>query len=136
MKVVVIDGHGGKIGAQLVERIKTVLSDAEVYAVGLNGAATAAMLRAGADHGATGENPVVACARDADVIAGPIGIISAGSFLGEVTPRMARAVGESKATKLLLPVNKCGIIVIGTQKGQVSDYLNAFTEALKTVGGS
>lgn len=136
MKVVIIDGHGGKIGAQLVERVKTTLNDAEVYAVGLNGAATAAMLRAGADHGATGENPVLVCARDADVIAGPIGIISANSFLGELTPAMARAVGESSATKLLLPMNKCGIVVIGTEKGQVSDYLNAFTEALRAVAGS
>ena len=71
------------------------------------------MLKAGADQGATGENAAVVCARSADVIAGPIGIVIADSLLGEITPRMAQAIGQSSAKKLLLPVNHCGNIIVG-----------------------
>lgn len=131
MKIVIIDGQGGKIGSQLIERIKAALPDAEIYAIGSNGIATAAMLRAGADHGATGENPVVVNCRDADLIVGPIGIIAANALLGEITPRMARAVGESMAEKLLLPVNRCNITVAGTEKGQFADHLKSAVDIIK-----
>ncbi len=135
MKIVVIDGQGGRIGSQLIEKIKPARPDAEIYAIGSNCIATAAMLKAGADHGATGENPVVVNCRDADLIVGPIGIVAANSLLGEITPRMARAVSESPAEKLLLPVNKCGITVVGTEKGQLSDHLRAVIEAIKLLEG-
>ena len=135
MKIVVIDGQGGKIGSQLIERIKPARPDAEILAIGSNSIATAAMLKAGADHGATGENPVVVNCRDADLIVGPIGIVAANSLFGEITPRMAQAVSESPAEKLLLPVNKCGITVVGTEKGQLSDHLKAVLEAIKRLEG-
>ena len=91
MRIVVIDGQGGRMGSALVERIKAALPEAECLAVGTNSTATAAMLRAGADAGATGENPVLVNARTADVIAGPVGILAANALYGEVTPAMARA---------------------------------------------
>lgn len=117
MKIVIIDGQGGKMGSLLIEKIKatSALSQYEIIAIGTNSIATAAMLRSGADAGATGENPVIVNSRDADFIAGPIGILAADSLLGEVTPAMAIAVGQSSAQKILLPVNKCNNYVAGVQ---------------------
>ena len=113
MRILVIDGQGGGIGRQLVEAILASDIPCEITAVGANTAATAAMLKAGAHQGATGENAAVVCARSADVILGPVGIAVADSLLGEITPRMAQAVGHSGAKKLLLPVNHCDNIIVG-----------------------
>lgn len=123
MKIIVIDGQGGRIGSLLIEnlteKIKTSALKAEVIAIGTNSIATAAMLRAGADAGATGENPVIVNCKDADYILGPLGIIAANSLLGEITPSMAAAVASSPAKKLLLPVNKCSLHVVGTEECNV-----------------
>ena len=113
MKIVVIDSQGGGIGRQVVSSIKAEFPDQEVTAIGTNAQATAAMLKAGADHGATGENPVMVACRDADVIIGPIGIVIADSMLGEVSPAMALAVCQSRARRILIPVNHCDNIVVG-----------------------
>ena len=115
MKLTVIDGQSGRMGALLIERIRAAGLAFDVTAVGTNAIATAAMLKAGADRGATGENPVLVACRGADVIAGPVGIAIADSLLGEITPAMALAVGQSPARKLLLPVNHCGNIIVGVQ---------------------
>lgn len=115
MRIVVIDGQGGKMGRAIVEGIRQSGLACDVTAVGTNVLATSAMLKAGADRGATGENPVIVNCREADVIIGPIGILAADALLGEVTPAMAVAVGQSRAVKLLLPVNQCRNIVVGTQ---------------------
>ena len=114
MKVVVIDGAGGGVGKALVEGLKRAVPGAEVIAVGLNALATAAMLRAGADAGATGENPVRVACRDAGLILGPIGIAFADAMLGEVTDECARAVAASRAVKILVPVGRCGVRIAGT----------------------
>ena len=107
------------MGALLCEKIrknqKELPTGTELIAIGTNSAATAAMLKAGADCGATGENPVLVACRDADFIIGPLGILAADSLLGEVTPAMAIAVGGSPAQKLLLPVNRCNHHVVGVQ---------------------
>ena len=95
MKIVVIDGQGGRLGKLLVEAVKDRIPQAEVLAVGTNGIATATMQKAGADYVATGENPVVRGVMDADVVLGPLGIVVAHSILGEVTPRIAEAVGSA-----------------------------------------
>ena len=119
MKIVVMDGQGGRMGALLCEKIrknqKELPVGTELTAIGTNSAATAAMLKAGADYGATGENPVLVACRDSDFIIGPLGILAADSLLGEVTPAMAVAVGSSRAQKLLLPVNRCNHHVVGVQ---------------------
>ena len=96
MKIVVIDGQGGSLGKAITEKIKSRYN-CEIYAIGTNSIATSAMLKAGADCGATGENPVIVNSRDADVIIGPIGIIAANSLLGEITPKMAAAIAFSEA---------------------------------------
>lgn len=113
LDILVIDGQGGGIGRSLVESILAAGIPCSLTAVGANSVATAAMLKAGAHQGATGENAVAVCARQAQVILGPVGIAIADSLLGEITPRMALAVGQSSAKKLLLPVNHCDNIIVG-----------------------
>lgn len=113
MKILVIDAQGGGIGKQVVAAIKREQSHIEITAVGTNSTATTAMLKAGADHAATGENAVVVGCRTADVIIGPIGIVIADAMFGEVTPTMAIAVGQSRAKRLLIPVNHCDNIIVG-----------------------
>ena len=115
MKIAVIDGQGGRLGCLLVAEVKARLPRAQVYALGTNSAATAAMLKAGADFGATGENPVVRNVADADGVLGPVGIVVADAILGEVTPAMAGAVGSCRAKKFLVPMNSCGVVVAGVE---------------------
>lgn len=131
MKVVIIDGQGGRIGQLLVEKIKEADLGCEVVAIGTNSNATTAMLKAGADAAATGENPVLVACRDADVIVGPIGIIAADSLMGEITARMAAAVAGCSAVKLLLPVNMCNKIVVGTQSMSMSAMIQEAVTQLK-----
>ena len=104
------------MGAQLIEGVRAAGLPCDVTAIGTNVLATSAMLKAGADRGATGENPVIVACRSAEVIVGPIGILAADALLGEITPAMATAVGRSESVKLLLPVNQCRNIVVGTQQ--------------------
>ena len=115
MRIVIIDGQGGRVGSMLIEalRQRRIERPHRILAVGSNATATTAMLKAGADAGATGENPVLVAARDADIICGPIGIVMADAMLGEVTPAMAAAVGRSAALKVLLPMEQCGVFVAG-----------------------
>ena len=131
MKIVIIDGQGGRIGSLLAAELKRTLPDLTLTAIGTNSIATAAMLKAGADEGATGENPVIVAARDADVIIGPVGILSADSLLGEVTPAMAVAVGQSRATKLLLPMNRCQNRVVGVKPLTMTELVKETCESLK-----
>ena len=123
MHILVIDGQGGRMGAALTEQIKQVLPEAELIAIGTNSLATSAMLRAGAIAAATGENPVIVNSRWADVIVGPIGIVTANALLGEITPKMAAAVSESSARKILLPVSRCAVSVVGVQEKTLSEYV-------------
>ena len=115
VRVLIIDGQGGRMGAQLVEGLKNAVPAACITAVGTNAIATSAMVRAGALQAATGENAVVVNSRRADIIAGPLGIVMADSLLGEITPAMAAVVAQSEAFKVLLPVNRCNHVVVGVQ---------------------
>lgn len=133
MTIAIIDGQGGRIGQILVSAIKQAQLPCEVHAIGTNSTATAAMMKAGADAGATGENPVIVACRDADVIIGPLGILVADALMGEITPKMAVAVGQSKATKLFLPLNLCQNLVVGTQSMSVSRLVEETIAALKNI---
>ena len=130
MKVLVIDGQGGGLGRQLVAAVKAGYPDVEVLAVGTNSAATGTMLKAGADMAATGENSVEVACRKADVIMGPVGIVIADSMLGEITPRMAAAVGQSQAGRILIPVNMCDNIVVGIADLPMTKKVESAVEAL------
>lgn len=130
MKIVVMDGQGGRLGQLLVEAVKTRLPQAQVYAIGTNSVATASMLKAGADFGATGENPVIRNVMDADGVLGPVGVVVANSILGEVTPAMAEAVGSCRARKYLVPMNSCGVIVAGVEELPLSAYVGRAVDRL------
>ena len=130
MKLVVIDGQGGRLGCLLVEGLRKRLPQAQICALGTNAVATAAMLKAGADVGATGENPVVRNVMDADGVLGPVGIVVANAILGEVTPAMAEAVGSCRGKKYLVPVNSCGVVVAGVEERPLPAYAAQAVEAL------
>lgn len=129
--VLVIDGQGGKMGAALVAQLKAALPRAQLVAVGANSAATAAMLKAGADAAATGENPVVVNSGNADLICGPMGILTANALWGEITPRMAAAISESPAQKLLIPTNRCAVTVVGVEELPLGEYVKLAAEKAK-----
>jgi hypothetical protein len=133
LKIVVVDGQGGALGKSLISalrRSECCAQDCEILAVGANGAATVAMLGAGADYGATGENPVIVACADADIIAGPVGILAANSMFGEITPAMACAIGSCRAKKILIPVNKCDILVAGAASLPYSEYVRIAAEMI------
>ena len=132
MKILIIDGQGGGMGGSIVSELKAKFPQLELIAIGTNSIATSIMLKAGADHGATGENPVVYNAKDADIIIGPIGIVLANSLLGEVTPQMAAAVSGSKSKKMLIPTSKCNCYVAGTRDLGLSQYLSMIVEQIRS----
>ena len=134
MNLLVIDGQGGQLGSQIIKAIRTRYNDIDIIAIGTNATATTSMIKSGANQGATGENPVIVASRKADVIIGPVGIVIADSLLGEITPRMAVAIGQSNATKILVPVNKCDNLVAGvinlTTTALIDDTLNKLQEII------
>lgn len=135
MNILVIDAQGGGIGKQLVSAIKENISDAVITAVGTNSAATSAMLKAGADIAATGENAVIVNSRKADVITGPIGIVIADALHGEITPLMAKAVAQSSARRILIPVNHCDNIVVGVSSLNISKLIRDVLAELEAPAG-
>jgi ribosomal protein L10 len=134
MKIVVIDGQGGRMGKAIIEalRARKVEPAPYVIAVGTNSIATKAMLTAGADGAATGENALIVNVRDADCVVGPIGILVADSLLGEVSPAMAVAVGQSRAKKIVLPVNRCNTHVVGGSDASLAELLDEVVREIYT----
>lgn len=131
MTVVIIDGQGGSLGKSLVEAIKARFTQVKVLAIGTNSLAASAMLRSGADAIATGENPVVVAARTADLIVGPLGIITADALHGEITPTMALAVAQSRAHKILLPISKCNVSIVGRQDLSLGEMISLALEEIQ-----
>ena len=123
MNVLIIDGQGGNLGKMLTRRLKEAVPQADITAVGTNSTATEKMLKGGADRAATGENAVIVNARRARIIAGPLGIIIADALLGEVTPVMAMAVGQSDAVRVLIPMNRCDTLVAGVGEKAMGELI-------------
>ena len=130
MEILVVDGQGGRIGQQLVRTILARFPDVAVHGVGTNSMATAALLKGGAVQAATGENALIVACRKADVILGPLGIVIADALMGEISPAMAAAVGQSAAKKILVPMNQCDIWVAGVAEGSVSRLLESAVDQL------
>ncbi len=126
--VMVLDAQGGGLGKQLITSIKKDLPEIRVLAIGTNSAATAAMLKAGADEAATGENAARVAAAKADVIIGPIGMVIADAMLGEITPMIACSVAQAAAKRILIPFSNCDNYIAG-----VSDFAagHLIADALK-----
>ena len=127
-KIVVIDGQGGRVGRELGELLQKACPEATIVCVGTNSVATATMMKSGIRLGATGENAVAVNARDADVIVGPIGIVMADSMLGEITPGIAAAVSLSEAKKVLVPLDRCGLIIAGVEKQPLDSLIRKAVE--------
>ena len=125
MKILVIDGQGGNLGKQLCKMLLERLPNAKIRAVGTNSLATESMLKTGISEAATGENAVIVGAKWADIIIGPIGIVIADALLGEVTSKMATAVGSAEAKRILIPMNKCDTIVAGIDNMPTSSLIES-----------
>ena len=133
MKITIIDGQGGKMGKAVIEQLKKAHPDIKLYAIGTNTIATSAMLKAGADYGATGENPCIVHARDSDIIIGSIGIVLADALLGEITPAIATAIGASKAYKILIPANRCNHYIAGCVNASLGEYIRMVCEKVDII---
>lgn len=133
VNVLVIDGQGGGLGRQLVAALSAQCPEAQLTAVGTNSLAANAMLKAGAQHAATGENAVVVNCRRADIIVGPIGIVIADALLGEITSAMATAVCQSSATRVLIPVNHCENYIVGVPDQPISSLVAAAVQKVKAL---
>ena len=132
MRIAVVDGQGGGIGKCIIEKLRQSLGqEIEIIALGTNALATSAMLRAGASEGASGENAIVVNSFKADIIVGSVGIIAASSMMGELTPAMARAIAESPAQKILIPLNRCGLLVVGSKSIALPQYIDELVETVK-----
>ena len=131
MKILVIDGQGGGMGRAVVAALSKALPQQPLLALGTNVLATQAMLKAGASQGATGEHAILWQCRDADIILGPTGLMSAGALLGEISPAMALAVGQSPAQKFLIPSERCTLHVIGVRPQSMEAAVNELVDRVK-----
>lgn len=137
MRVAVIDGQGGGIGKALVEKLRQAFGkDIAITALGTNSLATSLMLKAGADAGATGENAIVVNAGQADVIMGAVGIVAADAMLGELTPAMAKAIGSSQALKILIPLNRCNLQIVGLKNIPFAGLMDEAIEMVRKIRDS
>lgn len=136
MRILVIDGQGGRLGRKLLENIRKTCPDAELTAVGTNSIATENMMNSNcANHLATGENAVIVACRTAQVIIGPFGIATADAMMGEISPAMANAVASSAAYRILIPMNLCNTYVAGVTSGSAAILEDAMRHLRKIVDG-
>ena len=141
MIIAVVDGQGGGIGRKVVEGLKEKLKDKtnatqdkiEILALGTNSIATSSMIKAGANYGATGENPIIYNSSKVDIIVGPIAIILANGLRGEITPKMAEAISSSLARKILIPSNKCNVEVVASKQDSLSVQVEALIDRVKEI---
>ncbi|MCP3954499.1 MAG: DUF3842 family protein [Desulfobacterales bacterium] len=127
-RICVIDGQGGGIGSAIIKRLTAAGGNIEIIALGTNAIATAQMLKARANRGASGENAIVCSVKQADIIIGPVGIIMANAMMGELTPVMARAIAASPARKLLLPLSQENIEIVGLAQAPLPHLIDALLE--------
>jgi hypothetical protein len=136
MVIMVMDGQGGGIGSVLIKALRTaVLEDVEILALGTNSAATARMMKAGANRGATGENAIVQTSPKADVIMGPLAVLMAHAMMGEVTPRMAEAVSASHAKKILIPLTQEKVTLVGVTADPLPHLVQDAVRVFKEMAG-
>jgi len=125
MKIAVVDGQGGGIGRIIVDKLKKELPpEVVIIALGTNAMATMQMLKAGADEGASGENAVIYNSARVDIIVGVIGIIVANAMMGELTPSMSLAISQSRAKKLLIPLNRCNVEIVGVRNEPLPNLID------------
>jgi hypothetical protein len=136
MVIMVMDGQGGGIGSAVIKALRTaVREDVEILALGTNSAATARMMKAGANRGATGENAIVQTSQKAGVIMGPLAILMAHAMMGEVTPRMAEAVRMSNAKKILIPLTQEKVRLVGITADPLPHLVEQAVRVVKEIAG-
>ena len=130
--LMVMDGQGGGIGRAIIRRLREAFGeDVEILALGTNSVATSQMMKAGANRGATGENAIVRTAPEADLIIGPLGIIIANAMMGEVTPEMSKAIGSSKALKVLIPLTQERVEIMGLSGEPLPHLIDQVIDLIK-----
>ncbi|MGQ9825718.1 MAG: DUF3842 family protein [Desulfotomaculales bacterium] len=137
MRVAVIDGQGGGIGKHIVEKLRKEFSEnMEILALGTNALATSVMLRAGANEGATGENAITFNAGRVDMIIGPVSILIPNAMLGELTEKMAAAISASPARKILLPLTRGGIEIVGLRSEPLPHLINELVQRVRELAAA
>ncbi len=137
INLLVIDGQGGRLGQRLIEEAIDKIPDISITCVGTNSFATERMIKSGAKSAATGENAMIVACRNADIITGPLGIAIADSLMGEISPAMANAVGQSAAQRVLIPMNLCDTYVAGINPSSTAiikdaiEKIQSLVEAMK-----
>ena len=131
MNIIIIDAQGGGLGKTIIENLKKVFPELVLTCIGTNALATSAMLRAGADFASTGENAIKVCCKSADVIICPIGLLLCDAMLGEVTQTMSKAIGKSKAVRILIPSNRCNTFIAGNTFSSLQDIVQDVIEKVK-----
>jgi hypothetical protein len=132
MTICVVDGQGGRIGGAIIVKLKERFKESvEIIALGTNSTATENMMKARANKGASGENAIVVSTAKADLIIGTINIVMANSMLGELTPRMAQAITESPARKILLPVSQENVTIIGKTDSSIPVMVGVLVEEIE-----
>jgi hypothetical protein len=132
MIVCVVDGQGGRIGSAIIAKLKERFKETvELIALGTNSTATENMMKARANRGASGENAIVVTVKRADIIVGTMNIVMANSMLGELTPRMAQAITESPATKILFPVTQENVVILGKADHSIPQMVSLLTEEIE-----
>ncbi len=129
--IVIVDGKGGGIGCAIAKKISSMKGDVKIIALGTNSHATLNMIKGGAHDGASGENAICHMVGNADLVVGPIAIVVADAMMGEITPKMAEAIASSKAEKLLLPTQKCGLQVLGIASMTMTEMLDLIPAQVK-----
>ncbi len=134
MKLMVMDGQGGGIGATIIKGLRhSIGADLEILALGTNSIATSRMMKAGANRGGTGENAIICTSQVVDLIIGPLGILVANAMMGEVTPKMASAVSSSKAKKVLIPLTQEKIKIVGVSDEPLPHLVNQLIKTVKEI---
>ncbi|KJR48513.1 hypothetical protein UF75_1041 [Desulfosporosinus sp. I2] len=136
MRIAVIDGQGGGIGKHIVEQLRKKMPELDILALGTNALATGAMVRAGATEGASGEAAICYNVERVDMIVGSLAIMMVHGLLGEVTATIATAISASKADKIVLPIQRGNILLVGIQRTPLPHQIEALvTEVEERVKG-
>lgn len=131
MTVAVIDGLGGGIGSSIVSKLKVEIPNINVQALGTNSIATNRMIKSGADEGGTGENAIIYNSKKADIIMGVVAILSPNSLMGEMSPKMAEAIGSSEAIKILIPIERCNVRIAVPQNHSIQECIDYSLKMVK-----
>ncbi len=134
MKVAVIDGLGGGLGSQIVNKIKKEFgNNLKILALGTNAGATSKMITNGADEGATGENAIAINVKKVDIIIGPLGLIIPNSMKGEITTVMAEAIASSNAKKVIIGMKQPHVQLVGVSDKSLNELIEEAIEQIKNI---